>query len=288
MLINASEKSTPLNRNKGSKRKEVGEIERLDIVETLGKYTDNDYARVFDNEHFYFNKQAIMLTNIDVNGLTFEAHLPFKEDKKTGEMKRITSVALTPSKISNGERELTEFVISEFDESQYDSLFDYFDQDIKPFVSSLDYIEQPLKVTTSEGCYYFDEDQETLVKENLIKVTKEALGCGKIVIKSVYKKATKKQGVRIVITVELTPDYQKDYEVVPFIRDEALNQQAIEAFMAKYITKPFEYLENVVGVELNFNKVFYKPESLCHVAEILDEISALDQELKRLEAKFQL
>jgi len=53
--------------------------------------------------------------------------------------------------------------------------------------------------------------------------------------------------------------------------------------MAKYITKPFEYLENVVGVEINFNKVFYKPEKLRSVEEILGEISALDEELRDLE-----
>ena len=53
--------------------------------------------------------------------------------------------------------------------------------------------------------------------------------------------------------------------------------------MAKYITKPFEYLENVVGVEINFNKVFYVPEVLRPVEEILSEIAALDEELKALE-----
>ena len=88
--------------------------------------------------------------------------------------------------------------------------------------------------------------------------------------------------------MELTPDTQKDYEIIPFHRDEATNQAAIEAFMAKYISKPFVYLENVVGVEINFNKVFYKPEKLREVNEILGEIAALDQELKALEAELAL
>jgi type I restriction enzyme M protein len=39
-----------------------------------------------------------------------------------------------------------------------------------------------------------------------------------------------------------------------------------------------------VGVELNFNKIFYKPEKLREVSEILGEIAALDEELKALEA----
>ena len=162
------------------------------------------------------------------------------------------------------------------------SLADYFEQDIKPFIASLDYKEQPLVVTTSQGRYYFDASQETLIKESAGK--KEALGCGKIVVKSALKKASKTQAERIEISVELTPDNQKDYEIIPFHKDEAENQAAIEAFMAKYISKPFEYLENVVGVELNFNKIFYQPEKLREVSEILGEIAALDEELKALEA----
>jgi len=64
-----------------------------------------------------------------------------------------------------------------------------------------------------------------------------------------------------------------------------MNQQAIENFMAKYISKPFIYLDNVVGVELNFNKVFYKPEKLQPVSEILAEIENIDKQLKELEAE---
>jgi type I restriction enzyme M protein len=121
-----------------------------------------------------------------------------------------------------------------------------------------------------------------LIKE--VNGKKECLGCGKIVVKSSFKKTSKKQPERIEISVELTPDYQKDYEIIPFHKDEAENLAEISDFMAKYITKPFTYLENVVGVELNFNKIFYKPEKLREVVDILAEIDALDGELKELEA----
>ena len=105
----------------------------------------------------------------------------------------------------------------------------------------------------------------------------------KIIIKAALKKATKKLPERIEITVELTPDYQKDYEVIPFNKDSVLNQQSIEAFMAKYISKPFEYLENVIGVEISFNKVFFKPEAQHSVEDVLKEIAALEEELKQLD-----
>ncbi|MDQ6990452.1 MAG: N-6 DNA methylase [Mariprofundaceae bacterium] len=279
MLINASKKFKPLKKSKGSKRKEVDKANRLDIVAALSAYQDNDYAKVFDKAFFYFNKQAIMLTNIDEQGNSFESQLA--EGKK--------SEKLVPIKLSNGERNITEFVITDYDAEQFKSLADYFAQDIKPFIASLDYKEQPLIVTTAQGHYSFDAEQETLVQlaiDHSPLSTINYLGCGKIVVKSTLKKATKKLPERIEITVELTPDYQKDYEIIPFHKDETANQQAIAAFMVKYISKPFRYLDNVVGVELNFNKVFYKPETLRPVSTILAEIEAVDKQLSELEAEF--
>jgi type I restriction enzyme M protein len=276
MLINASEKFTPLKKAKGEKRKEVDKANRLDIVATLTAYQDNEYARVFDKEFFYFNKQAIMLTNVDEQGKSFESQLPAGK----------SSEKLNPSKISNGERELTQFTITTFDAAKYESLAAYFEQDIKPFVVSLDYKEQPLIVTTPTAKYYFDETQETLIKE--ISGNQQALGCGKIVVKSALKNASKTQPERVEVSIEITPDHQKDYEIISYHKDLVANQAAIEAFMAKYITKPFEYLENVVGVEFNFNKVFYKLEQLRNTSEILEEISILDKSLELLEMEIDL
>lgn len=285
MLINASDKFKPLKKSKGSKRKEVDEISRLDIVATLTAYQDNDYARVFDKEFFYFNKQAIMLTNVDEKGRTFEAHLPLKEDK-FGELKRVNAIALTPKKIAQVDIALTKFTITQYDANHYPSLTSYYIDAIKPQIDGLDYKQQPLIISTLDASYYYDADQETLIKETEGK--KEALGCGKIIVKANYKKATKKLAERIEISVELTADYQKDYEVIPFNKNPVANQASIEAFMARYISKPFEYLENVVGVELNFNKIFYKPEILRSVNDISAEIVDLDKALKALEAELAL
>ena len=276
MLINASEKFTPLKKAKGEKRKEVDEANRLDIVATLIAYQDNDYARVFDKEFFYFNKQAIMLTNVDEHGKSFESQLSAGK----------SSEKLNPIKLSNGERELTQFTITKFDATQYESLADFFERDIKPFITSLDYKEQPLLVTTQAAKYYFDKNQETLIKE--IAGNKQALGCGKVVVKSTLKNARKTQPERVEVSIEITPDHQKDYEIISYHKDLVANQAAIEAFMAKYITKPFEYLENVVGVEFNFNKVFYKLEQLRNTSEILEEISILDKSLELLEMEIGL
>lgn len=280
MLINASGKFKPLKKAKGSKRKEVDEASRREIVATLSAYQDNDYARVFDKEFFYFNKQAVMLTNVDEQGRTFETHLPMKEDR-SGELKRVSAIALLPIKIKQGDIELTEFNITKYDEKKYSSLEQYCLEEIKSKVAKLDYKEQPLVVSTLDANYHYDADQETLIKE--AGGNKEVLGCGKIIVTASYKKATKKLVECIEISVELTADYQKDYEIIPFQKDPATNQAAIDAFMARYIRRPFLYLENVVGVELNFNKIFYKSETLQSVEAILGELKVSENALAELE-----
>lgn len=280
MLINASGKFKPLKKAKGSKRKEVDEASRLEIVATLSAYQDNDYARVFDKEFFYFNKQAVMLTNVDEQGRTFETHLPMKEDR-SGELKRVSAIALLPIKIKQGDIELTEFNITKYDKKKYSSLEQYCLEEIKSKVAQLDYKEQPLVVSTLDANYHYDADQETLIKE--AGGNKEVLGCGKIIVTASYKKATKKLVECIEISVELTADYQKDYEIIPFQKDPATNQAAIDAFMARYIRRPFLYLENVVGVELNFNKIFYKSETLQSVEAILGELKVSENALAELE-----
>lgn len=262
MLLNASEKYKPLKKSKGSKRKEIDEASRLEIVNTLTRFADNDYARVFDKEFFYFNKQTILLTNTDADGKALSEN-----------------IKLEVTQLDNSERVLKEFSITTFDEKVFSSLTEVFENDIKPFIDSLDYKEDSLTVATKDAKCWFDPEKETLVKEN--KGKRENLGCGKIVVKAAYK--NKKQAERIEITVELTPDTEKDYEIIPFHKDEVKNKAEIAAFLKKYVNKPFEYLDNVVGVEINFNKVFYKPEQVRNVSEIFNEIKEINNKINSLE-----
>jgi type I restriction enzyme M protein len=267
MMINASDKFVPMKKNKGKKRKEIDEPNRLDIVKTLTEFKDNEYAKVFEKEFFYFNKQALMLTNLDVNGKSFEDELPPKKK----------SLKLTPLKIVQDEITVDEFSYNDIGKLD----------EIKETIKAFDYKESDLRVYMDEDVYYFyDSDRETLIKQSQEK--QEELGCGKIVIKSSHKKATKTKEANITITVELRADYSKDYEIIPYSSDEELNQKNIDDFMAKYISKPFELLDNVVGVEINFNKIFYKPQKLRPLETILAELSEINSELAEMESELGL
>ncbi len=85
----------------------------------------------------------------------------------------------------------------------------------------------------------------------------------------------------------IDPDHPKgkynDYEIIPFYPNPAENEAAIDAFLARYITKPCKKLDNTVGVEVNFNKEFYVPETVEPVDSILADIAEIDKEIANLE-----
>ncbi len=267
ILIDASSKFQLLKKNKGKKRKEIDEENRKNIVKTFLDFKDNDYAKVFDRDYFYFNKQSIILTNVDIN------YKYFNFDKK--------SLKLEPIKVVFEDKIISKFSINNKDSENLKENF----INLKEELSEIDY-KGNLKIYTNDAIYYFDNEKETLIKEN--KSKKEELGCGKILIKPSYKKATKSREEEIIISVELTADIEKDYEIIPFSENEKENKKNISDFMSKYISKPFEYSENIIGVEINFNKVFYKPEKLRDLKEIIDEIKKQDKELKQLEEDLDL
>lgn len=283
MLINASDLYIPLKKSKGKKRKEMNLPNRTKIVQALSEFKDNEFSKVFDKWHFYYNRQSILLTNIDENGKAIK--MPVKMVKE-GASKEEKSIKLNPTKIKQEDEEnpieITEFEITTFDKTKYHNLDHYFEEGIKPLLAELDYTEKNLTVFTKDSSYYYDSDKDSIIEQN--KKEKTELGCGKIAIKASLKKENKtKQAKSITITVELTKDIQKDYEIIPYSPDETINQKCISNFMAKYVFKPFEYIDNVIGVEVNFNKVFYKPEKLEEVSVLTANLSYLENELKKLE-----
>jgi len=287
ILINAGELYEPLKKSKGKKRKQMNSDNRADIVKAFTEFQDNAFCKVFDKWHFYYNRKSIMLTNVDVNGKFIE--MPIKENR-AGEMVEEKSIKLNPVKITvkddAGTTTIEDFEITDFDKTKHTSLEARFNEEIKPNIAGLDYKEQQLKVVTKKATYWYDGEKDTIIEETAGKQTE--LGCGKIVIKTAYKKPTKTKEACITITIELTKDLQKDYEIIPYSPDETENQQWIANFMAKYVIKPFEYVDNVIGVEINFNKVFYTPEKLREVSAINADLEELENDLTNLEKELTL
>ena len=138
--------------------------------------------------------------------------------------------------------------------------------------------ELAVSVTTEDdGVYAFLPERCTIVHTD--KDGKERdLGCGAFSFKaSVNKKKV------VVHKIAIEPFLTSDYEIIPHHLDEHENQREVEAFMQKYVFKPYVFGKNVVGVELNFNKEFYVPEQMDSVEDILKELAELNEEFKSLE-----
>ncbi|MEZ5047408.1 MAG: N-6 DNA methylase [Chitinophagaceae bacterium] len=301
ILINASELFEPLKKSKGKKRRQMNPSNRAEIVKTLADFKDNSFAKVFDKWHFYYNKQSIMLTNIDEDGNYLQLPTKTNKDGDTVEEKSIkleVEKIIQTTEANTTQLDKTEYITDDLIGTEYNSLDEYLEKHIKPLIAELDYKEADLKVYTNKATYYYDNDKETIIEQTGKNST--ALGSGKIVIKATAKKGTvivkegKKKETKVQqtksinITVELTKDLQKDYEIIPYHPNEATNQSNIDAFMAKYITKPFEYIDNVIGVEINFNKVFYTPEALRPIDAITKNLTDLENELANLENELNL
>lgn len=280
ILIDGSSKYIPLKKSKGKKRREMSEDNRAEIIEALNKFEDNDFARVFDKWHFYYNKQAILLTNVDSQGQFIAEKIKLKPTKitQTGE---------------EGTIELTTFELSDSEGfTPSETLTQRYERIIAPAINAFDYKENQLIVASGAKFYTYNSDEETILEcksENDARNgIGKRLGCGKIQVKSSLKKSTKISLFKYIVTVELVTDLQKDYEIIPYSPNEEENRTNIATFMAKYVTRPFEYLDNTVGVEINFNKIFYQPEKLEPIQDILDDLTQLENELKTLEADLSL
>lgn len=263
ILINGSNGWQLLKKSRGSKRREMLPHHRQKIVDALLNFEDCDIAKVFPKWHFYYNKQGVRLTEVDSNGKSVRDAL-VKEDK--------TSFPLKAKTVKIDE---TEIPLKDYTSKQKAN-------DVIAQLKSYNYAEDNFCIITQEGTqYHVDAETNSIVKTATDGTTTD-LGCGTFNIKSRSKAG------KTAIAIEITPLYVNDYEIIPYHPDETENNRTIAEFMARYITKPFEYRDNTVGVELNFNKEFYVPETIESVEDILKDLADLSEELRTLENEIEL
>ena len=249
-LIDGSKLWRLLKKAKGDKRREMTEEHRAAIVKALTNFVPSDICKIFDREHFYYNKQSLTLTEVDVNGEYLKE--PFA-------LKKIKSVVLN-------DEILTE--LKGLDANAGNAL--------KNKLKAANIDEDKIVITLEDGTSYcYDQEQETIICEN--NEGHKALGCGTFKFDLSTSKGKKS------LKVELIPRTTADYEIIPHHFDTHENQREIDAFMKKYVFKPYVLGKNVVGVELNFNKEFYVPEKIDKVEDVMEEIRALNKELMVIE-----
>lgn len=263
ILINASDLWQPLKKNKGSKRKEMNAEHRAHIVEALVRFEDSDISKVYDKWHFYFNKQQIQLTELDKNGLFVSKSLGCP-----GEVFKIKDddiIAVYSSGFWSWPLD---------DEAEHKNQQEMID--MRGIIGST-------VVCTPEYFYWTDKENGTIKRTSVATGKHEILGNGAITVSYSKKRNGDKN-----CTAKISDVSSKDTEIIPYNPDPEQNAEDIMAFMRKYITKPFKLLDNTVGVEVNFNKEFYVPETIESVDSILAEIAEIDRDLVNLEKELGL
>lgn len=255
-LIDGSSLWQPLKKSKGDKRREMGDEHLCKIVEALDRFEPSDICKIYDREHFYYNKQSLTLTEVSDAGHYVEETVC--EDSKPFVIKQ--PVALTVG------------------DTRYDDLQELSSDELKAIAKRV--TEEKLNLalsveTEKDGTYAFCPEQCTILHTREDGSVRD-LGCGMFAFKA---STGKKNSVH---KISIMPYTTGDYEIIPHHMDETANKREIDAFMQKYVFKPFTLGNNTVGVEINFNKEFYVPEKMEKAEDILKEIEELNKELKEV------
>lgn len=262
MLINGANGWKLLKKSKGNKRREMLPEHRAMIVDALSKFEDCEIGKVYDKWHFYYNKQSIVLTDVDDSGNSVLNTICDKQK---------------PYKVNAVKAILNGTELSGFADIEQEVAGEVFNA-----LKAYDFMQDDLVITDDEGnsytyhpdvCSFFVEDKNGNVK---------TLGCGKWVFKLSNSKKTGKSSIQCSIDAL----YINDFEIVRYSPNQIENESIIDDFLKKYVYRPFIKKDNTVGVELNFNKEFYVPEEIDSVAQILADIADLEKALNDIRLEF--
>ena len=277
-IIDASSLFKKLSKSKGDKSVEMTTEQQEEVVDLLFIDNKDSLCKVFDKDYFYFNKQSILLKHSDVNGKSVAEIIPTKIVKgeevegKSIILKDVASIELEGKSIIS----FTDGVSSITNNTS--------DEELRVQVKGL---QQKFKDATenltikliSGDIYAYDKDKSTITQTSETGEP-EDLGNGVIKVSVSYKKPTTKTGETFTCKVELLPKTEKDSEIIPFqeIQKGELVINDIDDFLGQWVEKDFDKLDNTVGVEINFNKIFYKYEKLRSIQDIVSNISDLEEQ----------
>jgi len=263
MLIDASHLWKLLKKSKGNKRREMLPEHRAAIVQALRAFKSCEIGKVFNKEHFYYNKQQLTLLEVDSQGHSV-LHTVCRNSKGEAAPHKIPLHT-----VGTRDETLTKFKSLKLEEAQR----------VMSILTGADSRQDRLVITDNHGqTFCYDTERETIVLSDAATGMTKNLGNGRFNFK--MTKSAKTHQASISCTIE--PVYTRDYEIIPYHRDPQENAAGIDAFLRRYVTKPYHKRENTVGVEINFNKEFYVPEQIEPVEDILAELAELDSQIKEL------
>lgn len=305
-LIDASERYKKLKKAKGQKTNELDSVARQWIVDAFEQFQpQGDDVKIVDRFDFYYNKQKLTLIPESEHGTVFDK-LPVKTIN--GIETRAKSLPINLKKGSativfedaalnkKAELQIIDGQLSRFTlESNNDSSVVIYEagDDVGFFdPKKIDIDDAERELTVKEAMAIFGTNSVTSIKlsndswssltdSHLSVVTHngDQLGAGEVKVKASWDAKTKS----VKVSAEVVPVLEKDYEIIPYSPDQDDNEKGIQDFINQWVRKRYILEGNNVGVEVNFNKIFYKPVVLRSTKEIADDIKALNSELAELE-----
>ena len=262
LLVNAEEQFQKLKKAKGSKSNEMGSEHRQWVVEAFENFGgDEDFVKVLPKTEFYYNKQQLSLIETDDEGRTLYDHFPKGKKGAVVEL------------VINGVR-----------------------VDLEQFAADADGLEkakQAIQTTSSDSIEVAFSDKKVACRamqvpgdyQATVELDGESYGAGEVQVKVALQKATSTREAALKWSVDVKPVVTKDYEIIPYHPDDAENKAGIQAFVDQWVRKRYVMGNNAVGVEVNFNKIFYKPVELRSTSAIAADIKSINAELASLEAE---
>jgi len=230
LLINAETCFTKLKKNLNQKNCEIDEVNRARIVQAFRDFADGPISRKLPIDALLYNKVELELWRHD------------EEGRAIGKTEKI-----------EGKR-----IIVRFDEALYNvnaSMLDlapFAGRTVKEAIALFHEAARNAELTTVDvrGGQLYSRENET----GTICVGSESKGLGVLSVraKSVKSKGQERARVNIVVDRLL----EKDSETVPYSSDEAMNNQLIADFLARWLHEPWCLHGWKTGCEINFNRVF--------------------------------
>ena len=256
LCINAEKECVKLKKSKGVKTQEISKDHAIKIVNIYSEFKESEISKVLSKYDFYFNKQYIRKLEKDED---------FGAVKESIQLKNIKSIIV---KDREDESEETNISMDSLDIS-VDSVKSFND-----FIKSVDNELQSLTIITDNNNSYTVDDNNCVIKNDGINIVN--LGYGAINIKASFSKATSKKEATISISASIEQVWSKDEEKIPF--SDINNEENIQEFLKEWVSddlSEIEFLDNVIGVEVNFNSVFPKELKIRRTIDILKDIKEL-------------
>lgn len=253
LCINAENKGTKLKKNKGVKMQEITPNVAKEVSDIYAHFKTTDYSKVVSKFDFYFNKQIIKKLERD------EEFGAFNYGKDGLILRDIKSVKFS----------------SKLEDLSYEIVTDHLtpDLDVKLINEQLKVSEDDfnINVIMNSGDTFSIDENKCIIKNG------QNLGYGLFSFKVSVSKATAKKEASISIVGNIEAVWTKDEEKIPYSNID--NDLFIRNFLIQWVSNDMNdinILDNVIGVEINFNHIFPKKTENKSTKSIIEDIKKID------------